>query len=199
MFFYVLKRRGFTLIELLVVIGIIGTLVGLLLPAVMMARDAATRIQCANNLSNVGKAALQYHLQHQKFPTETRWWEDFRPWLDSGGVGPPKVSWCPSRNYLPDPSQNPLQNLYKLNAYRDGNGVDRGVCGIKLGQFRKPPARILFGWCGKLADNDGRYHQGGRNFLFCDWRVEFSGEPDSSRGWPELQPPQGPDEWLTTR
>lgn len=193
-----MRRQAFTLIELLVVIGIIGTLVGLLLPAVMMARDAATRIQCANNVSQVGKAALQYHFQHLRFPAEARWWEDLRPWIDSGG-SVPKIAWCPSRNYEPDPSQDPLPNLFKLNNYRDSGGAVRGVCGIKLEQFRKPPARILFAWCGKLADNDGRYHLGGRNFLYCDWRVEYRTEPDGVRGWPELLSPAGPDEWLTAR
>lgn len=85
-------RGGFTLVELLVVITIIGMLIALLLPAVQAAREAARRLQCANNFKQVGLAMHNYHSAHNTFPPGMfvpRWfsWSSLiLPYLEQGAV-----------------------------------------------------------------------------------------------------------------
>ena len=84
-------RRGFTLVELLVVIAIIGILVGLLLPAVQAAREAARRIQCTNNLKQIGLAMHTYHDAYTRFPRSRTadvavWSVSILPQLEGGNL-----------------------------------------------------------------------------------------------------------------
>jgi prepilin-type N-terminal cleavage/methylation domain-containing protein/prepilin-type processing-associated H-X9-DG protein len=93
-------RRGFTLIELLVVIAIVAVLIGMLLPAVQNAREAARRMNCTNNLKQLGIAVHQYESVYCEFPSGghpsvdvggrptggTNLWVQLLPYVEQGNL-----------------------------------------------------------------------------------------------------------------
>jgi prepilin-type N-terminal cleavage/methylation domain-containing protein/prepilin-type processing-associated H-X9-DG protein len=102
-----MKRRGFTLIELLVVVAIIGVLIALLLPAVQMARESARRMQCVNQLKQLGLGLANYADTYGKYP----WGQGPLNWND----------WSAFPFLLPYLDQIPLYD--SINFQRDGAGV----------------------------------------------------------------------------
>ena len=65
------KHSAFTLVELLVVIAIIGILIGMMMPAVQSAREAAHRATCTNNMMQLGIGLSNYELAQQSYPSGT--------------------------------------------------------------------------------------------------------------------------------
>jgi prepilin-type N-terminal cleavage/methylation domain-containing protein/prepilin-type processing-associated H-X9-DG protein len=100
------RSLGFTLVELLVVIAIIGILVALLLPAVQAAREAARRMQCGNNLKQLGLGLHNYHDAFKTFPDG--WLYINNPPLPFVAAQPNTETWGWSAMILPYIEQGPL-------------------------------------------------------------------------------------------
>ena len=143
------RTSGFTLVELLVVIAIIGVLVGLLLPAVQAAREAARRMQCSNNLKQMGLALHNYESSNKKFPIG---------YLDVLETGAPLKDggWSWMTALLPYMEQTALYNNLDLRYHpygtvgtiSDPNGANNAAIGVPISTYRcpsdtAPPTRAL--------------------------------------------------------
>jgi prepilin-type N-terminal cleavage/methylation domain-containing protein/prepilin-type processing-associated H-X9-DG protein len=108
------SARGFTLIELLVVIAIIAVLIALLLPAVQSAREAARRIQCTNNLKQIGLAMHNYHSTSGVFPMAASKNCNADPSSTCPGYADWR-GWSALATSLPFTEQSPLYNAINFN------------------------------------------------------------------------------------
>lgn len=134
------RKQGFTLVELLVVIAIIGILVALLLPAVQAAREAARRMQCSNNLKQLGVALHNYHDTHKSMPP------GFLPKRNANGAKTNNVNlWAWGALVLPFMEQQALHdklnvgnNHLELISSTAGPGTLKEVMQQAIPSFRCP-------------------------------------------------------------
>jgi prepilin-type N-terminal cleavage/methylation domain-containing protein/prepilin-type processing-associated H-X9-DG protein len=169
------QRRAFTLVELLVVITIIGILIALLLPAVQMAREAARKMQCSNNLRQIGLAMHNFENKNGAFPPGVMSPVRFTNINYNQGY-----EWTYFLHFLlPDLDQQAYYDAlggpeFKLNLYADtsvwSTVNNQGLsafwcpsdaigtnCFVQWGQYRYPKTNYLGIFSG-LNDGDGAYN-----------------------------------------
>ncbi len=140
------RRPGFTLIELLVVIAIIAVLIALLLPAVQAAREAARRIQCVNNVKQLGLAMHNYHESNGSFPSSKIFNAQTRPCTNTNfGKGCQNTPWFVLM--LPLFEQGAMYNAFNFSVGTEGPMSGSGPLGFlvnstvlttKIGIFQCP-------------------------------------------------------------
>jgi prepilin-type N-terminal cleavage/methylation domain-containing protein/prepilin-type processing-associated H-X9-DG protein len=173
------SRRGFTLIELLVVIAIIAVLIALLLPAVQMAREAARRTQCRNNLKQIGLGLHNYHDTYGFFPNGNMSWR----WNSSTGYNStlngnfsPQLSILPYMEYGSlFNSINFISNPWPNAGAPGGSGgsiVNVTSISYRVEAFLCPSDSVpVVNWTGGVANVVGPCMYPGNNYRWSNGKV----------------------------
>src|ERR1019366_5429278 len=189
--------EAFTLIELLVVIAIIGTLAGLLLPALANARKAALRAKCIDHERQLFLAARMYADDHDgQLPAralgpDDRWPAAFRPYV-GGNTG---IYYCPASKDVTEQNADPYSNThnntgYIINGFNDVIPYNTPNS-VMMDSLPNPSETILFG---EELDGNGEYymdlvennqntildytrHNNGACFAFADGHGEWIANP----------------------
>jgi prepilin-type N-terminal cleavage/methylation domain-containing protein len=135
-----LSHPAFTLVELLAVIAIIGTLVGLLLPAVQAARESSRRTSCSNNLKQLGIGMLGYHDALKTFPLgserlwhKPNWRSKILPYLEEGKLYDKLTAATPSKS-----SGYAAERNDGFDGYSYGTGAFSVLKGLVIETYRCP-------------------------------------------------------------
>ncbi len=139
------QSSGFSLIDLLVVIAIIGILVALLLPAVQAARESARRVQCVNNLTQLGLACHNFESVKRSFPTAGGSVSEFTDQASQAGplYGYEYASWM--FQVLPFIEEQTLQDLREGAASGVVGFADTGLADTPVSAFNCPSREGRFG------------------------------------------------------
>jgi prepilin-type N-terminal cleavage/methylation domain-containing protein len=157
------RRRAFTLVELLVVIAIIATLIGLLLPAVQSAREAARRTQCSNQLKQVGLAVLQTESASRMFP--------------SGGMTPyPRIEDYSSGGKPFGPNKQGLSWAFQVLPYMEGGSIATitntpQIAGSAVPTYFCPSRR---GPTSHVNTDQARSNNGGSGAPMTVWLMDYA-------------------------
>jgi len=159
------RNTGFTLVELLVVIAIIGILVALLMPAIQMAREAARRTECSNNLKQIGVAMHNFHSTYKELPVGS----PSKSCLGYTQIPGWQYRWGPLAMLSPYMEQYNAYDALNLEMPLYGHtGVYRGP-GYGVHPDNQEPVRVIIPFMLCPSDTGQRVHAefGPTNYLAC--------------------------------